>query len=947
MKNLTLLSILLVFGTAVLSAQERKVLLAGNVYDRFTGEKIDSVQVRLLHRNDSSEIQVSLAYIRKEEPNALMFVVPVTEPGDYLVHFSRNGYSDEYVPFGITSFRQQLYIEDIKLRKERVLPAATVAATKVKMVFKGDTIVYNADAFQLAEGSMLDALVSQLPGVRLSGGRITVNGEFVSSLLINGKDFFNGDAKIALDNLPSYIVDKIKVYKREEEAAYITGPASEAEKPLVMDVNLKKQYAAGFIANAEGGGGTDKRYLARLFALRYSGQSRLSFYGNVTNTGDITRPGEDNEWKPSDAMYGMRHAKYGGADFATDDKDGRWRFSANASVLHEKITDERGASGMRFLESGNIHSRSSNTVLQHHTFATGSVRGNWKLPRMYSDFAAEITYNGTDYNAFRRFANFNREPYEKYFNASLDSLFLGSASGNLRQEMISFSRDWQTWKSKILDCNGYLNHVIKSPVEGDHFKFDLSGEYNNSTHTEFSRYMLTNNQEETRNRYFDRPSSRLRLQAMAGYVSRNDEYRREIKGDYTYRHEKQDSDNMLYRLDRFEEYAADKRPLGALPSTTDSLRRCMDISNSYFSTRQTDAHSVHLSLRQWGLFRKRDTRTGSLTLELELYGDRVRLDYNRGVLDTVAVQRNLRVYPGVRFDWDNFSLSYKYNHGIVDLLQTFEIRDDSNPLVISLGNPQLKAPRVHSLNASYSIREQKKLRLVRFETNYQLMKNLTAQSVFYDRVTGVSTYRPVNINGNWQAEVKNAFSQALDRKKKLQLGNDFSAKYLNSADYSSTAGQPRRSSVRNLFLRDGLRLTWHHKIVDLTAKGNILWQHAESGRMDFTTVDAIDYDYGVAALFRIPRGIDFSTSLNVYSRRGYSDRSMQTDDVVWNARVSKSFLKNRLICIIDGFDLLGKLSTIRRTLTVQGTTETRYNVMPRYVMFHAIYRIHVKPKSNK
>ncbi|HRF86768.1 MAG TPA: outer membrane beta-barrel protein [Alloprevotella sp.] len=947
MKNLYLLFLLFVFGSVVLSAQDKKVLLAGNVYDRFTGQKIDSVQVRLLHRNDSSEIQVSLAYIRKEEPNALMFVVPVTETGDYLVHFSRNGYTDEYLPFEVTSFRQQLYVEYVKLRKERVLPAATVAATKVKMVFKGDTIVYNADAFQLAEGSMLDALVAQLPGVQLSGGRITVNGEFVSSLLINGKDFFNGNAKIALDNLPSYIVNKIKVYKREHESAYITGPSSETEKPLVMDVNLKKQYAIGFIANMEGGGGTDERYLARLFALRYTGQSRLSIYGNITNTGDMARPNENNEWKPSDAMYGMRHAKYGGADFALDDKKGRWKFSANASVLNERITDERGTSGIRFFESGNTYSRSTNTVLQHHTFATGSVGGNWKLPLIYSDFSAGVTYNGTDYNAFRRFADFSREPYESYFNASLDSLYLGAAGEELRRNMISFSRDWQKWNSKILDCNGRLNHIIKSPVEGDHFKLDLSGKYNHSTHAEFSRYMLTNNQEETRNRYFDRPSSQLRLQTVAGYVSRNDEFRREIKGDYIYRHERQESDNLLYRLDRFEEYAADKRPLGVLPSTTDSLRHCMDLSNSYFSTRQTDAHSVHLSLRQWGLFRKGDTRTGSLTLDLELYHNRVRLDYNRGMLDTTAVQRNFRVYPGIRFDWDRFTLNYRYNHGIVDLLQTFDIRDDSNPLVVSLGNPQLKAPRVHSLNASYAIREQKHLRLIRFEANYQLMKNLTAQSVFYDRTTGISTYRPVNVNGNWQAEVKNAFSQAIDRKKKLQLNNDFSVKYLNSADYNSTDGQPRRSSVRNLFLRDGIRLTCHHKIFDLTVKGNLVWQHAESGQTDFTTINVLDYDYGISALFRIPGGIDFSTNLNVYSRRGYSDRTMQADDMVWNARVSKSFLKNRLVCIVDGFDLLGKLSTVRHTLTVQGTTETRYNVMPRYVMFHAIYRIHVKPKANK
>lgn len=92
-------------------------------------------------------------------------------------------------------------------RAPRTLREATVTATKVMMVMKGDTIVYNADAFELAEGSMLDQLISRLPGVKLNaGGVITVNGNRVSNLLIDGKDFFNGDANVALENLPAYMV---------------------------------------------------------------------------------------------------------------------------------------------------------------------------------------------------------------------------------------------------------------------------------------------------------------------------------------------------------------------------------------------------------------------------------------------------------------------------------------------------------------------------------------------------------------------------------------------------------------------------------------------------------------------------------------------------------------------------------------------------------------------
>ena len=78
---------------------------------------------------------------------------------------------------------------------------------------KGDTIVYNADAFELSEGSMLDQLTGQLPGVKIErGGVITINGNKVSSMLINGKDLFNGDVQKAMENLPAYIVSKVKAY---------------------------------------------------------------------------------------------------------------------------------------------------------------------------------------------------------------------------------------------------------------------------------------------------------------------------------------------------------------------------------------------------------------------------------------------------------------------------------------------------------------------------------------------------------------------------------------------------------------------------------------------------------------------------------------------------------------------------------------------------------------
>ena len=92
-------------------------------------------------------------------------------------------------------------------RNEVELGEVVVKATKLKFYMNGDTLVYNADAFNLAEGSMLNELVKKLPGVTMEkGGVINVNGKPIDTMLLNGKDFFNSDRELLLENMPAYMV---------------------------------------------------------------------------------------------------------------------------------------------------------------------------------------------------------------------------------------------------------------------------------------------------------------------------------------------------------------------------------------------------------------------------------------------------------------------------------------------------------------------------------------------------------------------------------------------------------------------------------------------------------------------------------------------------------------------------------------------------------------------
>ncbi len=159
---------------------------------------------------------------------------------------------------------------------------------------------------------------------------------------------------------------------------------------------------------------------------------------------------------------------------------------------------------------------------------------------------------------------------------------------------------------------------------------------------------------------------------------------------------------------------------------------------------------------------------------------------------------------------------------------------------------------------------------------------------------------------------------------------------------------PERSTVKNLSASEEVTLNYAlSSDIKFVAKGDISWQHLTSRREDFKSINAYDFKYGVFGQLQLPWDFQFNADLTMYSRRGYSDKSMNTNDLVLNANLSRSFLSKRLTVAVDGFDILGQLSGITRTLNGQGRVETWRNVIPNYVMLRCIYKLHIQPKRQQ
>ena len=113
-------------------------------------------------------------------------------------------------------------------------------------------------------------------------------------------------------------------------------------------------------------------------------------------------------------------------------------------------------------------------------------------------------------------------------------------------------------------------------------------------------------------------------------------------------------------------------------------------------------------------------------------------------------------------------------------------------------------------------------------------------------------------------------------------------------------------------------------------------------------MSSVDFQYGLKTTIHLPWDLEIATDLTMYSRRGYDDASMNDNCLVWNASLSRSFGRKKDWTLrADGFDILRQLSSVRRTLTAQGRTETWYNTVPSYFMVRLMYRIHVLPKRDR
>ena len=854
----------------------------------------------------------------------------------YILRATFEGHDTTYVDYNLSNVGKREFLRELPpvlMHKtvQHSMRELTVTASKVMFYYRGDTVVYNADAFQLAEGSMLDALVKQLPGVELKdGGEITVNGKHVEALLLNGKDFFRGDNRVMLENLPAYIVKQVEVYDQYGDKSEFLGQKLENDKRYVMDVRLKKEYSIGWLVNVEGGAGPtighnddandNARYLGRLFAMRFTDHSRVAAYANANNLNDGEKPGESGGYDMS-VNPGQQTRQQGGIDYFTEDRDKKWKVEGNVRAEHTTNDVTTVSERVNYLPGGDTREHSRSVAEDKSLSVSTWNQFQYNFPKVQLRIKPSFDYQRWD----------NR------------SSFLSQA-WNANDSLINTNLQQGSQSGHSLHPNLSTFTAIKLEGSSDYFEFETDACYDVKADDRFNRQRVTGASALYTDQYFKNHPDRygkLWLQGMYHWTIRRG-LSLETALSYEYRNTQRES--SLFLLDRM--YREDTLDVGVLPSVAE-YEQTMDMGNSYNS--QMTEHYYTLFPTIWW-FPKMKNGSWSISQRLPIHLLNRTLHYQRGQLDTLFTHRTVLFdtdYSYAEGRWNNGNqlfIAYRLKADAPSMMNYVNIHDATDPLNITEGNSDLRNTYRHSLQVHHRKRYKKNQMMLNGGIDFVLTQNAIAMSQLYNPETGVRTYRPYSVNGNW--EISGGYGVGnlpLDKKGRLRLYAVPQIGYRHSADLTGTT-QLERSTVTTTSLIPMFIVKYSlGDLGNLTLDCEPQWQWLHSPRPDFTDFCVADYKTKFSALLNLPWKLQLSTDLTFTARRGYADDSMNTNDWMWKARLARPFFKGNLVVMLDGFDILGQLRSTTNVLNAQGRIETWTNVPPRYILFHAVWRFNRRP----
>ena len=994
-------SLLAVLFFFTLSIHAQRQTLSGRIVDHETGDALAKTTLQLYKIGKKDTTFVAGVY----SDNSGRFTFSGVGQGSYLLKATYLGYKSVAKNVSVDS-RRGASLGDITMEPDAVqLQEAVVTANIPKMVIKDDTVVYNADAFRVPEGSVIEALVEVLPGAKIDdNGGITINGKAVRKFKMDGRDFMTGNNDAVMKNLPSYVIDKVKAYDEKSDLSRMTG-VDDGNDDFVLEFVTKKSARRGLQANPDVGYGTDDRYGIRLTAMKPFGAMRYTFMGNANNVNDRNFSGRGGRGRGNG--QGQRETKTAAFDASYENgKD--LKMSGRVTWNHNDADNWSRNGSESFVNTrGGAFSNSVSQSYSRNNSWTGNMNLQWQIDSVTNlSFRPNMSISTNDNRSFSSSASFNANPFDYVEDAlAKESLAymdeqnllvngrqgksLGYGENKNLSSQVQLYRRFGT-RGRNIAISGNINYS-----SGDNRNANLSAvrlyqtpdQYGNDSTYQTNRYTLSGSNNfsyslgatytEPLYTFKPKPEPEDTMPQQRGPFGRGSAGRRSfgaqgifLQLNYRYNHSFQKSDPSTYDFpdysdDAFAAVINDYREWTRLFGYLDNpYETYLSDSLSRYSERTEDGHNIDVQLRM-----VRDKLNMNVGVSIQPQHSHYIQQYLGIPIDTVRTVTNLSPTLNMRYRFNqqtNLQVTLRGQTQQPSITQLLDIYDDTNPLNISMGNPGLKPSFTTNLNANFQ--KQRAPKMVEDSLGFQVPKaqrhwsfsangslrrtsNSIGNVVTYNETTGGRISRPENINGNWSTNMGGSFNIGLDTLNRWDVSGGVNGSYNHQIGYVNLnrTAIPDRNVTHTYNLSPDVSLSFRNKWLNVSLNGRLTYARTENRLQASRNLTTWNFNYGGNTRIDLNqlqgRGSTswwpvLSTDFHCYSKRGYSDQTLNTNELIWNAQLSYSFLRGKkLTVMLQWYDILHEQTNFSRTVNANGWRDSEVNAITSYAMLHVSYRL--------
>jgi hypothetical protein len=917
--------------------------VTGSVADETTNAPVEAAAVRLLKASDS-------VFIKGTGSAATgVFTLTGLAAGRYILHVSFIGYTDVYRPFAITPSQAANNLGKILMSpRNEELQTAVVTAKANEVLVNNDTVEYNAESFKTPANSMLEDLIKRFPGAEVDkDGNITVNGKPIKKILVEGKEFFSDDPKVASKNLPAEMFKTVQVYERKSDMARMTG-FDDGEEETVLNLVAREGMKKGTMINAMAGGGRDTpkdgdlRYEAAGMFNHMNETDRYTLMLGANNTNNMGAA--DMGGQRFGGMRGMRRGSGGineSKNFAFGiNKEFSPKLTLNGDVSYN--TSDRNSN--RKVETETFISQNSNWLERQITNNEDisdnlgvNLRLDWKPDSLNTFiFRPNISYNKSKSYQDQMFEGFN-----SFNRAQGDTLYTGRSNSTNRGEGFN--------------TGGTLEYSHKFNSRGRTLSLSVTGSYNDSYsygNSDWTKDIYLNNlfnRDSIVDQRSENDNSTFTYRAFASYVEplgRNNF----LQLSYRYSRYNTESVNSTYDMTHNLSMSVDTAILNGNQSRSTSRTATeqrislkfksvrqkynytagvnLDPSNSVNKTLQPSAHDILTQITQ-------NSFDGRLP---NIMGDSI-------VPGGLQEQNVLNVSPELNFNYlfdrrTNLRVDYIGTMNQPSARQLADYEDYSNPMNVVRGNPNLKPSYSNRLSARFSksIPDKQMFYTVDLQGNLLFNEIASVTRINPSDQSKYTTYD--NVNGSWNLRLMAMFNTPL-KNRKFTIGNFLMMYYNNAKGYTNGM----LNTTKSLSLTDRGNINYRSTLFDLGVNASIAYQNVNNMLQPENSRNTYDWTIGGTTAWYLPLNITIDSDIDFTNRSGYSE-GFNLSQTLWNASITKQLFNKKYgmgSLKFKMYDILQQRKSINYMVGNGYTQTTESNTLPSFFTLSFIYRINIFP----